>query len=290
MQPEDLGVAREVVEYSLQIRAIVSAVFIVLVLGIRWLVVREIRRRAEVITDVQRWWISAVKNIATGVMLLGLIAVWATEIADFALSITAFAVALVFALRELLQCFLAAIWRGTSRPFEVGDWVQIGEHSGDVIEETLLVTVLQEIDPRDLRYTGRTVTVPNALLLTNQIVNNNFRKNFLLHVFTLVSEPAADALAVRDAILGALRREAESFRDLAERYAGMVRKRTGVALPDIAPAVVLGTTDFANVTYRVSVFCPRERALDMEQAAAEALVRALSAGGEQARPGAARVG
>lgn len=273
MLPEDLGVAREVVVYSPQLRAIVSVIFIAIVLAARWLIVREIRRRSDVVTDVQRWWISAVKNIGTGIVLIGLIAIWATEIADFALSITAFAVALVFALRELLQCLMAAVWRGTSRPFEVGDWVEIGPHSGEVIEETLLVTVLQEIDPRELRYTGRTISVPNALLLTNNIVNNNFRKRFLLHAFTLVSEPSADAIAVRAAVLEALRREAESFHDLAERYASMIRQRTGTALPEIVPAVTLGTTDVANITYRVSIFCPRERALDMEQAAAEALVQ-----------------
>ena len=276
MQPEDLGVTREVVEYSLQIRGIVSLAFVLFVFGARWLIVREIRRRADVITDVQRWWISAVKNVATGLLLIGLIAIWATEIADFALSITAFAVALVFALRELLQCLMAAIWRGTSRPFEVGDWVQIGEHSGEVIEETLLVTVLQEIDPRELRHTGRTITVPNALLLTHSIVNNNFRKRFLIHVFTLVSEPAADAEKVRGAILEALRREAEGFGDLAERYAAMIQKRTGVALPETGPTVTLGTTDFANIAYRVSIFCPRERALEMEQAATAALVRTVA--------------
>ena len=277
MQPEDLGVTREVLAYSLELRATVSLIFILLVVGLRWLIVRRIRRHAEVITDVQRWWISAVKNIATGILLIGLIAIWATQIADFALSITAFAVALVFALRELLQCLMAAIWRGTARPFEVGDWVEIGPHSGEVIEETMLVTVLQEIDPRELRYTGRTISVPNALLLTNNIVNNNFRKHFLLHAFTLVTDPSVNAMKVRGAIVDALRAEAEAFRQLAARYAAMIEQRTGVSLPAIAPAVTLGTTELGNIAYRVSIFCPREQALDMEQVAAAALVRATGA-------------
>lgn len=279
MLPEDLGITAELMDSSIELRALASVALILAVLLTRWLIVHEIRRRAGILTDVQRWWITTVRNIATGSILIGLIAIWATELADFALSITAFAVALVFATKELLLCFSGAAWRGTTLAFRVGDWVEIGEHSGEVIDETLLATVLQEIDLRELRYTGRTIHVPNAMLFSNQVVNHNFRKRFLMHEFTLTALPGADPLKVQQAMLRTLRAEADTFTDLAQRYAQVIEKRAGVKLPDLEPRVALGTTDLGNVTYRASLFCPRERAAEIEQTATAVFMREMARAG-----------
>lgn len=279
MLPEDLGITAELPSNTLIIRALLSVALILLVLLARWLVVRRIRARAEILTDVQRWWLTTVRNVATGTIVVGLIAIWAAELADFALSITAFAVALVFATKELLLCLSGAAWRGTTLAFRVGDWVEIGGHSGEVIDETLMATVLQEIDARELRYTGRTVHVPNAMLFSNQVVNHNFRKRFLMHEFTLTALPGADPLKVQAAMLQTLRAEAATFADLAHRYAQVIEKRAGVKLPDLEPRVALGTTDLGNVTYRASLFCPRERAAEIEQATTVAFMRELAKAG-----------
>lgn len=281
MSPEDLGITPELISWSVQVRLALSAVLILFVIGARWLIILEIRRRSEILTDTQRWWITVVKNLSTLAILVGVVVLWAPELGDFALSITAFVLALVIATKELLLSISGAIWRGTTLPFRIGDWVEIGGYSGEVIDETLLVTQLQEIDRVDFRYTGRTVAVPNALLLNAPVVNHNFRKRFILHEFTLTAEPAVDALAVRQTVLGTLVAATAEFADLARRYAAVIEKNAGVKLPTIEPRVLLGTTELGNFTYRCSLFCPRDQASALQQEATEAFARAIAGTGER---------
>jgi small-conductance mechanosensitive channel len=279
MTPEQLGVTADLGTPGWVVRALVSAGVIVAIALIRWGLQRYIRSRGHILTERQRWWLAAVRNTASGLIVLLLLLIWAPEIEAFALSITAFAVALVIATKELILCVSGAVWRSAARPFSIGDWVEIGGHSGEVIDETLLVTDLQEIDRAEFRYTGRTIAVPNAMLLSAPVVNHNFRKNFILHEFTIHSEPNPKAAEVRDAVTAALTQAMASFGETARRYAGVIERRAGVKLPDTAPAVRLGTNEFGKIAYRVAIFCPRERVVEMEQIA---MLAWLSAGG--ARP------
>src|SRR5690606_40468226 len=111
-----------------------------------------------------------------------------------------------------------------TRAFVIGDWVEIGGHSGQVIDEMLLVTQLQEIEPREYRYTGRVINVPNALLLTQPVINHSFRKRFLEHEFTLHAPLDAPALAIRDAIAAALTAELAQFETKARRHGAAIEK------------------------------------------------------------------
>jgi small-conductance mechanosensitive channel len=215
-----------------------------------------------------------VRNGLSGLIVLALLVVWAPEIEEFALSIAAVAVALVIATKELILCISGAIWERTTRAFVIGDWVEIGGHSGEVIDETLFVTQLQEIEPREYRYTGRTIAVPNSTLLTQPVINHNFRKRFLEHEFTLHAPPDAPASAIRHAIEAALNAEFAQFETVARRYAGVIEKRAGVRLPDVAPTVRIETNVYGNLGFRCALFCPRDRAADLEQVAAEAMLAA----------------
>ena len=234
MLPEDIGVTPDLQPMAADIRLMISLGIVVGGLLIRHLALRLIRGQRRAVGD-RRWWMVTVRNVLSALILFGLFAVWAPEIEEFALSIAAVAVALVIATKELILCISGALWERTTRAFNVGDWVEIGGHSGEVIDETLFVTELQEIETREFRYTGRTVVVPNSLLLTQPVINHNFRKRFLEHEFTLHVPADAPALAMRDAIAAALDAEFAAFEAVARRYAAVIEKRTGVKLPDRRP-------------------------------------------------------
>ncbi len=78
--------------------------------------------------------------------LLILFILWQSEISEFALSVTAIAVAIVVASKEIILCFTGSIQRASSRSFRVGDWIEVGKLCGEVIEHNMMATVIQEID------------------------------------------------------------------------------------------------------------------------------------------------
>jgi small-conductance mechanosensitive channel len=106
----------------------------------RKLVVRSIRARQEVAPHNQRRLLASSRNVFLLLLLVGLIFIWAPRLRTFALSLTAVAVAIVVATKELILCLSGAVLRATTRAFAVGDWIEIGETRGEVTDHTRLAT------------------------------------------------------------------------------------------------------------------------------------------------------
>jgi small-conductance mechanosensitive channel len=71
-----------------------------------------------------------------------------------------------FALKDVIENFIAGIILILQRPFVVGDVVQIGDVEGAVEDVRVRDTVIRMLD-------GRQVFVPNAGIFTKPVINNN---------------------------------------------------------------------------------------------------------------------
>lgn len=254
-------------------KLLISLALAVGILSLRWSLIRLLRRWARPDpTPARLGWISIVRNGGLLALFALLILLWLPEIEAFALSITAFALAVVVASKELILCLSGGLLRSTSGAFTTGDWIEVAGNSGEVAEQTLLSTTLWEFDDGEQQFTGRQVTLPNSLFLAHPVVNHGFRKRFVFHNFTIHSEPIPGAEAAREAIEAGLRAASADFADLAQRYASMIETRSGVRLPSAAPRVRIRTTEFAKLGFETILFCPRDRALDMEAAATRAFL------------------
>ncbi|MGG7567360.1 mechanosensitive ion channel family protein [Rhodovulum sp. DZ06] len=263
--PEMLGVQAELNWYGgVDARLVLTGALIVLMLATRWLVVSLVHRRATFLSDVDRRRIAFARNGTSIAILLGLLGLWSPELSEFALSLTAFAVAIVIATKELIMCFAGGVVRGLSGSFASGDWIEIGPHSGEVVEQTLVTTTLMEVDREDFTMTGRSVTVPNAIFLTQPVVNHRHRRRFIHHEFSITTEMHPDAPLAQEAIRAALDDASAEFRELAERYAQFIEARLTIDLPEVCPEVHIRSTEGGKVRFLCRLFCPRERAAEME--------------------------
>ena len=75
-----------------------------------------------------------------------------------------FGVLLTFGSSSAVSNAVAGVFITYMRPYQMGDRIQIGDTLGDVIEKNLLVTRLKTIKNVE-------VTIPNAMVLSSQIVN-----------------------------------------------------------------------------------------------------------------------
>ncbi|MFO7856380.1 MAG: mechanosensitive ion channel [Paracoccaceae bacterium] len=272
--PESFGVRADLARSLADLALSKPGVTVLLAVGIlllRWAAIRLIRGQADYVSDERRRWIAVVRN-GSLLVLIGIVGVlWLPEARDFALSLAAVALAVVIATKELLLCLTGALLRAISGAFQTSDWIEVGDVSGEVYEQTFLSTTLLEVNPRRYEYTGRTITLPNSVFLTSRVINHGFRKRFVFHEFVVYAEPLPHAEAVRAHLERRLAEAAAEFEELAARYASVIEKRVGVRLPGTAPRVRLGTTDLAKLAFEATLFCPRERALDLEAVAASAL-------------------
>src|SRR5687768_12554003 len=115
---------------------VASLILVVVLLTARFFLVRAVRRKSksDILSKDQRVWMTRIKNGTIILLLFGLILIWAPQLQAIALSLTAVAVALVVATKEMILCLTGAFMRVTTQPFKVGDWVKIDDVTGEVVD------------------------------------------------------------------------------------------------------------------------------------------------------------
>jgi small-conductance mechanosensitive channel len=116
------------------------------------------------------------KTISYLSLLIGLVLVgriWVERVGSLATFLGLFTAGLAIALKDLVANFAGWAFIVWSRPFDVGDRVQVGPHAGDVIDLHLFQFTLNEIgnwvDAE--QSTGRIIHVPNGKVLSEPIAN-----------------------------------------------------------------------------------------------------------------------
>ncbi|MFD1216670.1 MULTISPECIES: mechanosensitive ion channel family protein [Microbulbifer] len=248
-----------------------SLLLVASILLVRYLLTTLFRKSGWQRQDIRRR-VHAVHNFSNLLMVVGLFVIWVSELRDFALSIAAFSVAIVIALRDVVGCLVGGIYQASMRSFTVGDWVKIGEEFGEVIDNNWLSTTLLEIDPHGLGngYTGTTLYVPNSAFFTKPVKNLNFMRRYIEHSFSIVREnKGQNPFAAKSHITERVLEHCDSFRDVAERYCKLIENRMGVELAGTEPKIAVTTNELGHDVLTVTLFCPREEATDIEQKVTE---------------------
>lgn len=256
-----------VVEYLLTHKLIFSAIILAVMIVLRRVALAQIRGDGAFLSEHQRKWMSSTKNGTFVVTLFILFVLWQPEISEFALSVAAIAVAIVVASKEIILCFTGSIQRASSRSFRIGDWIEVGKLSGEVIEHNMMATVIQEIDLQNGRYhyTGKTATLPNSMFFTFTVKNLNFMKRYVFHNFSIVVPDFVNLYPLLPVLNSRIEEHFSHFIDVARRYNAMIEKHAGVDLPSADPHIDITSTATGEQIVNVMIFCPTERATELEQ-------------------------
>ncbi|NDV91596.1 mechanosensitive ion channel [Alteromonas sp. 345S023] len=225
---------------------------------------RLIKMRSSNKGEDRRNQINIMEQLGNALIIILLMVVWSTEIQKLAISIAAFMVAIVLATREFIQCFMGFIYYLSARPFRVGDWIQMNSVIGEVVEMDWAKTALLEVDKETFNYTGKHVYVPNSQLVTQTVRNLNFLRRYKLHSFEIVNEPTVNAYSLLPAFHARAQAHCEYFRDVAERYKGLIERHLEQDFIRIDPEVEIKTNELAKVVVKVSLFCPTVEAHELE--------------------------
>ncbi|WP_168990403.1 mechanosensitive ion channel family protein [Aureimonas flava] len=194
------------------------------------------------------------RRLCTAGAALALGLVWLGELQSLLLSLTAVAMALVLATKELIQCATGALAGRAGRSYAVGDRVHLDGTSGRVVAVNWLTTTIAESEAGSLgsRPTGRRLVIPNSRIFAGGI-----------HV-----EPCADA-ARRHAFSVTLE-AASPLRDLLALAGMEAAARSAPGMP--GPRVALATTELGKPRLDIVLFCAPDEAADAEREVALALL------------------
>jgi len=184
-----------------------------------------------------RAWSVACRNLVAAIVFMLLLGIWVSELRNVAISLAAFAAALLLVGKELVMCFLGAFLRMISRPFQLGDLVEIGPYSGEVIDVDMLSTTLVEVAPLR-QYTGYTVKVPNSMLLTAAVKNHSQTGKYTLDTVRIPLPEGVDPDEVESRLLEIARKACEPFLEEAGRSLQRHGDMRFVDLSQVEPKVL----------------------------------------------------
>jgi small-conductance mechanosensitive channel len=255
------------INFLLTHKLLLTVIIIILISAVKRLVIHNIRSDVAFLSESQRKWMSRTKNASFILLIVILFMLWQTEINKFALSVTAIAIAIVVASKEIILCFTGSIQRASSRSFVIGDWIEMGSLCGEVIEHNLVATVIQEIDLHHGQYhfTGKTATFPNSTFFTYPVKNLNFMKRYVYHDFKIVVLEFVNLYPLFPDLLVKIEQHCEDFFEVAKRYNSVIERHAGVDLPGAEPHIHINSSPTGEQNVHIMIFCPTERASHLEQ-------------------------
>ena len=244
-----------------------SIVALLLMFAVRSVLARVLRHLVTT-PELRRRWTASIRNALFVLFALALVSIWAETIQTFTVSIIAVAVALVIATKELSMCLLGSIVRLAGDSYAIGDRVAIGTHHGDVVDHNVLTTMLLELgsDAASQQHTGRTITLPNSILLTTPVTKESTNTPYSLHVF--VVPVGRDANLDRDirTLLEAANDACAPFLDDVRRHWKRLAAAHDVQESSPEPHVTLALAAAGHVDLTVQIPSPIGRQTELQEA------------------------
>lgn len=159
-----------------------SSVLLVLILwGVYASVLRILRRLQDESHYFQ--WSKTMSYVMVLAGFFGLGAIWVEDVRSLATFLGVLTAGVAIAMRDVLVSVMAWVFIVSRKPFEIGDRIQVGETTGDVIDLGILHFALMEVGNwvHADQSTGRIVHVPNSTVFNLPVANYTKGINYIWH-------------------------------------------------------------------------------------------------------------
>lgn len=260
----------------LQLRVIQTAALILLLMLARWGLLRLLRRRAADMRVRYRWR----KLITYTFGLIGLLAVgriWFVGVGSIATFLGLVAAGLAVALKDPLlnlAGWLFILWR---RPFIAGDRVQIGVHSGDVIDLRIFQFTLLEIGNwvHADQSTGRLLHIPNGFIFTQPVANYTRKFSYIWNEIPVLITFESDWKKAKQILLDIAHSHTQELSETAERQILEASRSYMIFYSTLKPTVYT-SVEASGVLLTIRYLCEARQRRSTTQAIWEAVLDAFA--------------
>ncbi|MCC6558366.1 MAG: mechanosensitive ion channel [Polyangiaceae bacterium] len=224
-------------------------------------VARRIAARA-VEDATSRYQISKASGYVLGLAATGLLVwIWLEGLTGFATYLGLLSAGIAVALQEPIIDVAGWIFLIIRRPFRVGDRIQIGPHSGDVVDIRVLQFTLLEVGNwvNADQSTGRVIHIPNGWLFKNSIANYDQGFRFIWNEIDVVVTFESDWRKAKAALQRIVTDHAEHHSADATADIDEVADRYHIKFSKLTPYVWTSVVDH-GVRLTMRYLCkPRDR-------------------------------
>ncbi|GGP19080.1 mechanosensitive ion channel family protein [Silvimonas iriomotensis] len=259
----------------------ISLGLIIFLLFMHSMVRRAILRRSKLQPEDKRRLMVYSRNASLILFVLGTVVIWGHEIEAFAVSLVAIAAAIVIGTKEIIMCILGSIYRTTSRAFEVGDRIEVGQIRGRVIDMNLLNTTLIESSAAlpNKGTVGRGVVIPNSMFLSTPVYNETMLGAYVLQSIHIALNRGEDWHLAEAALLQAGAAVIEEYAADLAMHVRELERNYAVDTPPTEPRVRISLDDREAVNLHLQLPVPLGQRARIEQRVLREYLAALPAAG-----------
>jgi small-conductance mechanosensitive channel len=251
---------------AIQGKLLISLIAILIVLILRYLILRIVFQRFEDVRVRYRWRkSSAYLAFLFAVLVLG--RVWIEGFQSIATFLGLLTAGIAIALKDLfinLAGWVFIMWR---RPFEVGDRIQIGSQTGDVIDIRIFQFTLMEIGnwvDAD-QSTGRVIHIPNGKVFTEAQANYHKGFQYIWNEVPVLITFESNWSKAKNMLQQIGIKHSEHLSESAEQRVKEASRRFMIFYTRLTPAVYTSVRD-CGVLLTIRYICEPRRRRDSEQA------------------------
>ena len=188
------------------------------------------------------------KTITYVALLVGLLVIghiWIERVGSLATFLGLATAGLAIALKDIVQNLAGWAFIVWSRPFDVGDRVQVGAHSGDVIDLHLFQFTLNEIGnwvDAD-QSTGRIIHVPNGKVLYEPVINYDKGFRYIWSEIPITITFESNWKRAKQLLEAIAARHAEQLTEQVERELLEASRQYLIAYTKLTPIVYVRVRD-----------------------------------------------
>ncbi len=231
-------------ESGIAYNLLVTLLILLTVFVLRWLVLALVNRRTGDVRVRYHWKKTSQYLTATiAIILIG--RVWFEGFQSVATYLGIVSAGLAIALKELVANFVGwafILWR---RPFEVGDRIQIGEVSGDVIDLRIFqFTVLEIGNWVDAdQSTGRVIHINNGAVFSQNVANYSKGFQHIWNEVPVLVTFESDWKKAKTLLLEIANRHGTDLSDAAEKRLQQAARRFMIFYTTLTPTVYTSVRD-----------------------------------------------
>lgn len=256
-----------VTELSPQLQAnLLTSIGIILFLWLfRAVAIRIVYRRIEDMRGRYRWRKTLTYiTVVFGILLVG--RVWFQGIQSVATFLGLLSAGLAIALKDMIADIAGWIFIVWRRPFDVGDRIQVGENSGDVIDINVFQFTMLEIgnwvDAE--QSTGRMIQIPNIVVFTTPLANYSKGFEYIWDEIPVVVTFESDWKKAKGILKDIVNKQVGHIDKKVEREIKKASRQFLIFYSVLTPTVYTSVKDF-GVMLTIRYICEPRRRRDTEQ-------------------------
>lgn len=217
--------------------------------------------------EVQRFWRVLIRNVIAIGFLVGSVAIWHNQIQSLLVALGAAVAGVFLVFREPMLSVFAFWIRIVRRQFGLGDFIELGNVRGEVIDITWQHTLLAETGANgSMSYTGRTVLIPNNRMLVEPLFVDNLTGKYSAHVFEIPLPESANIIQAEKLLAEIAERHCAPYTQEAESHMAQLRREKGLDTPSVEPKLRIHFSEKAQAILSLRIVAPARERLRVEQA------------------------